>query len=189
MNITPLRAVRLTSLLLVAACVLASPAVASESYQASPSAVVESSSSNVSEVECPCNQGLPKASVASPSSATACPCNTGLPDGPAGALPTQLRRGMATARAAGVSTVSEVQCPCNDGLPVGRVADVAATSAGASAARQAGVAHAAANQSSRTFDWADAGVGAAVTAGIGLVILGGASLYGRRRVHGRLPAS
>jgi hypothetical protein len=59
----------------------------------------------------------------------------------------------------------------------------------ASPARQVVVVHGPAKESSRTFDWKDASVGAGVTAVIGLLIFGGASLFGRRRLRGRLPAS
>jgi hypothetical protein len=182
MNVTPLRAVRLAGLLLVAVCILASPATAKEADRSLPSAVANSSAA---DVECPCNAGLPKGSVASPASPVACPCNTGLPDGPSGALSAQLAPGsIATAGTVGFSTVSDVQCPCNAGLPVGQASGVRANPV-----PQAGVANPSANQSSEAFDWADAGVGAAVTAGIGLLLLAGASLFGRHQVRGRLRAS
>jgi hypothetical protein len=179
MNVTPLRAVRLAGLLLVAVCILASPATAKEADRSLPSAVANSSASGV---ECPCNAGLPKSSVASPASPVACPCNPGLPDGPSAALATQLTPGsIATAGTFGVSTVSEVQCPCNAGLPVGQAAAVKAN--------PVPQAEPSASQSSEAFDWADAGVGAGVTAAIGLLLLAGASLFGRRQLRGRLRAS
>jgi hypothetical protein len=220
MNVTPLRAVRLAGLVLVALCALSSSAAAKgpqQAYRASPPAGVSTSSSSVSDTQCPCNAGLPRTSVASASSPAECPCNAGLPDGPSGVLSARVaRQTMAPADAVGNSSVSDVQCPCNAGLPVGQAATIspqqcpcnvaggppgglpellrttgsdAARSASAIPAGQFGVVHPLANQSSRTFEWGDASVGAAVTAGIGLLILGAASLFGRRRVRGRLPAS
>ena len=98
MTITPLRAVRLAGLLLVAVCVLASPAAAKgpeQAYRAAlPPAAGATSGASVSDGQCPCNAGLPQASVASASSPAVCPCNAGLPVG----------------QAAGVS---RQQCPCN----------------------------------------------------------------------------
>lgn len=184
MTITPLRAVRLAGLLLVAVCVLASPAAAKgpeQAYRAAlPPAAGATSGASVSDGQCPCNAGLPQASVASASSPAVCPCNAGLPVG----------------QAAGVS---RQQCPCNvaGGPPGGLPTLLRASSRAAHSGSvirvirgyTAGVIHPSANQSSRTFDWADASVGAVVTAGIGLLILAGASLFGRRRVSERLPAS
>jgi hypothetical protein len=54
---------------------------------------------------------------------------------------------------------------------------------------QVGVASAPAIQTSGRFDWADASVGAGVTAGIGLFLAGGALMFGRRRVREQLRAS
>ena len=94
MTITPLRAVRLAGLLLVAVCVLASPAAAKgpeQAYRAAlPPAAGATSGASVSDGQCPCNAGLPQASVASASSPAVCPCNAGLPDGPSAALSARL---------------------------------------------------------------------------------------------------
>jgi hypothetical protein len=203
MTITPLRAVPLAGLLLVAVCVLASAAAAKgpeQAYRASPPAAVETSSSSVPDGQCPCNAGLP--------------------DGPSGALSARFTpESIAPAGTVGISTVSDARCPCNAGLPVGQAAGVSSQQCpcnvaggppgglptllrtiGSRAAHsggvirvirgyKSGVVHPSANQLSRTFDWSDASVGAAVTAGIGLLILAGASLFGRRRVSERLPAS
>jgi hypothetical protein len=85
-------------------------------------------------------------------------------------------------------------CPCNADLPGGlsAAAELPTRSNAARSAdsvREVGVVHARANQSSRSFDWNDAIVGAAVTAAVGLLVLGGASLLGRRRLRGGLPTS
>jgi hypothetical protein len=159
MSVTPLRPVGLAGFLLVAPCVLSSAATAKGpelADGASPPAAVETSGSSVSDVQCPCNAGLPRASVGNASSPAGCPCNAGLPDGPAGA------------RSAGVASGKIV--------PAGAV-------------RQVRVVHAPVNQPRGTFDWAAASVGAGVTAGIGLLVAGGALLFGRRRVRGQLRAS
>jgi hypothetical protein len=158
MNVTPHRAVHLAGLLLVALCALSSAAAAKGpewAYRASPPAAVGTSSLNGSD-GCPCNAGLPQASVVNASSPAGCPCNAGLPDGPSSAL---------TARV-----------PSENIVP-------------ARAARQVRVVHAPAKQPRGTFDWAAASVGAGVTAGIGMLVAGGALLFGRRRVRGQLRAS
>jgi hypothetical protein len=85
-------------------------------------------------------------------------------------------------------------CPCNADLPGGLSAAAQSptrsnAARSANSARQVGALHPRANQSSRTFDWNDAIVGAAVTAAVGLLVLGAASLLGRRRLRGRLPVS
>ena len=54
---------------------------------------------------------------------------------------------------------------------------------------QLGVASASAIQTSGRFDWADASVGAGVTAGIGLLVAGGAMVFSRRRVREQLRVS
>jgi hypothetical protein len=159
MNVTPLRAVHLAGLLLVALCALSSAAAAKGpewAYRASPPAAVGTSSLSGSDGQCPCNAGLPQASVVNASSPAGCPCNAGLPDGPSSAL--------------------SARVPSENIVP-------------ASAARQVSVVHAPANQPRGTFDWAAASVGAGVTAGIGLLVAGGALLFGRRRVRGQLRAS
>lgn len=46
-----------------------------------------------------------------------------------------------------------------------------------------------ATQPSGTFDWADASAGAGFTAGIGLLVAGGALMFSRRRVREQLRAS
>ena len=46
-----------------------------------------------------------------------------------------------------------------------------------------------ATQPSESFEWADASVGAGFTAGIGLLVAGGALTFSRRRVREQLPAS
>jgi hypothetical protein len=196
MNITPLRAVRLAGFLLVALCVL-SPAAAAkgpeQAYLASPSAAGGISRSSVSDVQCPCNAGLP--------------------DGPSGALSARLTS-ETIGRPAGAgglasASVSDAQCPCNAGLPVRQVASVQLPQCPCNVAggppgglpailalhERRGVPaqtiqpRATTIPSRGTFDWADASVGAAVTLIVGLLVAGGALLFGRRRVRGQLGTS
>jgi hypothetical protein len=154
MNVTPLRAVRLAGPLLVALCVL-SPAAAAkgpeQAYLASPSAAGGISRSSVSDVQCPCNAGLPVRQVASVQ-LPQCPCNVA--GGPPGGLPAIL-------------ALHERR-----GVPAQTIQPRATTI-----------------PSRGTFDWADASVGAAVTLIVGLLVAGGALLFGRRRVRGQLGTS
>jgi hypothetical protein len=115
---------------------------------------------------------------------------------PAAAMgPAPVAQPAAVATAGGISnsSVSDVQCPCNPDLPVRHAASVSSAAAYSDPIRsggfQLGVASAPAIQTSGTFDWADASVGAGVTAGIGLFLAGGALMFGRRRVHEQLRAS
>jgi hypothetical protein len=167
MKVTPLRAVRLPGILLVALCVLSPAAVAKgpeQAYRSSAPTAVGTSNLSVAGGQCPCNAGLPQTAIVNAPATAVCPCNAGLPVPQAAVL-------------------SSPQCPCNvAGGPPGGLANMLRTT------KVSGV-RAQARQPSRTFDWADASVGAGVTAGIGLLILAGASLAGRRRVRGQLPAS
>jgi hypothetical protein len=158
MTVTPLRPVRLAGFLLVALCILSSATTAKGpelAYGAPPPAAVGTSSSSVSDVQCPCNAGLPRASVVNASPA-GCPCNAGLADAPSGALSASVASGNI--------------------VPAGAV-------------RRVRVVHARSTQPRGTFDWAAASVGAGVTAGLGLLVVGGALLFSRRRVRGQLQAS
>jgi hypothetical protein len=86
-----------------------------------------------------------------------CPCNAGLPEA--------FESG--TAVQASAQTAPSSQCPCNVGLP-----------GGPSLPRPVATGQVAAVQSG--FNWADAGVGAGLVAGLGGIALG-AVMFARRR--------
>jgi hypothetical protein len=170
MYAAPLRAAGVTGLVLVALSVTASAA-----------ATMDPSMQHRS----PYGRGTISASTQSSAS---CPCNTGLPDGPSGALVTTGLHATGTPASAirpAASTQSSASCPCNTGLPDGPsgvlvTTGLHATGTPASAIRPA---------ASTTFDWADAAVGAGVTAVICLLLASAVGAIGRRRWLAKVAAA